>query len=294
MFDPRDLADLVALGQAGTLSAAAKRRGVAVSTVSRRIEALEIATGLSLVDRRADGVRLTAQGERLAALGVPLADQIARVSRAAEALRSGDTVIPVRISATELVVSDVLAPALPQLWADHPEIPVQLQSQAGLVSLAGRDADLAVRMSRPEGASLIGRRLPEIRSSFYAAPAYLAGRDPADIDLRRERLLGYDESYGRIPELEWLREQGLSGALALRTASTRAMITAAIAGAGIATLPVMFGAREPGLVEVPGPRGMPTRQPWLIVHRDIARLPSIRAVHRWIVRTMTRRILSSD
>lgn len=294
MFDPRDLADLVALGQSGTLSAAARRRGVAISTVSRRIEALETATGLRLVDRRADGVRLTPQGEQLAALGVPIADQIARVARVAEALRSGSGVVPVRVSATEFVVSDILAPALPQLWIRHPEVPVQLQSQAGVVSLAGRDADLAVRMLRPEGASLIARRLPEIRSGFFAAPVYLNGRDPAAIELHRERLLSYDDSYGRLPELDWLGEHGLLDALALRTASTRALLTAANSGAGIAMLPLSFGSREPGLIEIPGPRGMPTRQPWLTVHRDIARLPSIRAVHGWIVKAMTRQILRLD
>ena len=56
-----------------------------------------------------------------------------------------------RISATEFVISDVLAPALDRLWVMGADFPVHLQSQADVVSLAGRDADLAIRMVRPEG-----------------------------------------------------------------------------------------------------------------------------------------------
>lgn len=281
-LDPQNLGDLVAIRDTGTLSAAAKARGVAISTVSRRIETLEAALGLQLVDRRTDGVRLTGAGLAVAEAASPIAEQMHRVERVAESLRQGSKTMPVRISATEFVISDVLAPALAQLWAMGADFPLHLQSQADVVSLAGRDADLAIRMVRPEGASLYARRLADIRLGLFASADYLAGRDPAAIDLKAERLLIYDESYGRLPELAWVSRHGLSDAVAMRTGSTRGLLAAALAGGGVALLPVPFALRAGTLVEIPPPSPLPSRQPWLIVHRDLRGLPAIRLAQKWV------------
>lgn len=282
-LDPQDLGDLIAIRDAGTLSAAAKARRVAVSTVSRRIETLEAALGLQLIDRRTDGVRLTRGGLAIAEAAAPIAEQLLRVERVAESLREGVKLVPIRISATEFVISDVLAPALDRLWATGADFPVHLQSQADVVSLAGRGADLAIRMVRPEGASLYARRLADIRLGLFASRDFLAGRLPAAIDARAEKLLIYDDSYGRLPELDWVARHGFSEAVVMRTGSTRGLLAAALAGAGIAMLPAPFAARAGTLVEIPLPAALPTRQPWLIVHRDLRRLPSIKLAQKWIV-----------
>jgi DNA-binding transcriptional LysR family regulator len=280
--DPRDLDDLIAIRNTGTLSGAAKSRGVAVSTVSRRIETLEAALKLQLIDRRVDGIKLTEHGLAIAQAAEPLAEQLLRVQRMAEHLRAGSSQMPVRVSATEFVISDVLAPALNLLWKSGASFPVHLQSQADVVSLAGRDADLAVRMVRPDGASLYARKLAELRLGFFASDGYLAMRAPASIDLRDERLLIYDDSYGRLPELDWITRHDLSEAVAMRTGSTRALLTAAQSGGGIAVLPTAIAARSSSLIEIPTADPLPSRQPWLIVHRDLRKSMSIRLVQRWI------------
>lgn len=281
-IDPQDLADLIAIRDAGTLSAAAKARGVAVSTVSRRIEALEAALALPVVDRRTDGVRLTPAGLAIAEAAEPLAEQLLRVARVAQSLRQGARTVPIRVSATEFVISDILAPTLDRLWAMGADFPVHLQSEAEVVSLAGRDADLAVRMVRPDGASLYARRLADIRLGLFASEGYLAGRDPAMIDLTAERLLVYDDSYGRLPELAWLDRHGLANSVTMRTASTRALLAAAEAGAGIAMLAEPFARRSGRLVELPLPAPLAVRQPWLIVHRDLRRQRAVRLVQKWV------------
>lgn len=206
-----------------------------------------------------------------------------RIERVAESLRHGGKSVPVRISATEFVISDVLAPALDELWRMGAGFPVHLQSQADVVSLAGRDADLAIRMVRPEGASLYARRLADIRLGLFASGDYLDGRDPAAIDLGAERLLIYDDSYGRLPELDWITRRGLADAVSMRTGSTRGLLAAALAGAGIALLPVPFALRTRTLIEIPPPSALPSRQPWLIVHRDLRGLPAIRLAQKWVV-----------
>ncbi len=292
-LDPGDLSDLIAIRDAGTLSTAARKRGVAVSTVSRRIETLEAALGLQLIDRRADGVLLTEHGHAIARAAEPLAEQLLRVQRVAESLRSGGAQVPVRVSATEFVISDVLAPALGRLWAAGVNFPIHLQSQGNVVSLAARDADLAIRMVRPDGASLYARKLTELRLGLFASQSYLGARAPESIDLRAERLLVYDDSYGRLPETDWIAREGLSGAVAMRTGSTRGLMTAALNSGGIAILPQVFASRSGTLIEIPLPRPLPTRQPWLIVHRDLRRLPAIQLTQKWIVTSFTALAASS-
>ena len=280
--DPLDLAALVALARHGTLSAAARRGGVAVSTMSRRIAALEAATGLALVDRRSRGAVLTEAGRRLAEAAQPLARQLDQVEAEVAALRGGVAQRPVRLSATEFVIAEVLSPRLGVLLADRGHPGVVLQSEAEVVSLAARQADIAIRMARPEGASLVIRKLPPLPLSLHAARSYLGERQ-AVADLSTERLIAYDDSYGPLPETAWIERQGLGAALALRSGSTRALLNAALAGVGIALLPDAVAARYPELVRLDGGPRLPPRQPWLAMHRDLQRDRAVRRIADWAV-----------
>jgi molybdate transport repressor ModE-like protein len=278
------MALLAAVGRLGSISAAARSRAIAISTAARRLDALEAALKLRLVDRRADGARLTSAGQQLATLAEPLEAQMARIARAAAGLRTSGPAM-VRVTATETVIADRLAPALPQLWTRYPEIAITLQNQNAVVSLAGREADIAVRMSRPEGAALIVRTLPSEQVGLFASPGWLAGRNAAEIDARSGPILAYDDSFGRIPEMAWLAGLGLAGAVRMATGSTRALLTATLAGAGIGLLPRRMAG---GLIEIPTATPAPLRVPWLAVHRDIWRQPAVRAVCRWIVAAFAR------
>lgn len=279
-----DLVPLLAVARRGSLGAAARELRVAPTTVGRRLEALQQALGLRLIERDLEGVRLTAHGLRMVELAEQVEDRATALERAAIELRQEGLAI-VRVSATEIVIADILAPALEPLLARAPALKVELTASAEVVSLARRDADLAVRMVRPEGQSLLTRKLATIRLGLFASRRYLARRRPAELMLTQERLLGYDDSYGPIPEVRWIEQTGLASALVLRTSSTRALLAAAHAGVGVAMLPVMLAKRDASLVEVPAPRPLPARTPWLVLHPDLRGVPAIRAVASWIVQT---------
>lgn len=286
-MDSEALRLLLILRERGSLSAVAKQLDVAVSTVARRLESLEGDLQLRLLDRRSNGVRLSEDGARIAAMAMPLVDQAQHIERAALALRQQGTAGHVTISATEFVVSELLAPALPRLWASAPGLAVTLKSQGEVVSLAARAADLSVRMSTPQEPGLIGKRIGDVPLGCYASPDYLAGRDPGALHLNEERLLVYDDSYGRIAELDWVAALRLSGAVVMRSGSTRALINACAAGAGVALLPARQAERA-GLIAVPLATGLPPRPVWLLTHPDARRLPTVRAAHRWIAETFRR------
>lgn len=279
--DAADLETLVALARHGTLSAAAKKRGVAVSTLSRRIDALEARLGLALVDRRMRGARLTDAGRAIAAAAEPLSAQLDRIGALAASLAKGAPQRSVRVSATEMVVSDVLAPRLGELALTKDSPPVELRSEAEIVSLAARNADIAIRMSRPVGASLIIRKLPALTLSFYASRAYVDGRVVAFRDFGDERLLAYDDSYGPLPETAWIDQHRLGHAVRLRSGSTRALLTASLDGAGIALLPDAIATGYPELVAIPNPLRIPPRVPYLTLHRDLQKDRAVRTVANW-------------
>ena len=271
-----------------TLAAAARRLGVSIATVARRISALESALGVRLLDRARNGVTLTTQGRVVLARARAAAAAMEDVGRLATALRASAWPDPIRVSATEPIISEILAPALPALLAAAPEIRVDLTSTNEVVRIAAREADIAVRFARPIGDSLIVRRLPGFDLGLFAAKSYLGDRQPADLDLTRERLLGFDDSYGRIAEVVWMEQSGLGAAIVARSSSTRALINAAVAGAGIAPVARLFARARPTLVEIPTRLPIPRRPAWLVSHRDLRQARPVRMVREWIVETFRR------
>lgn len=278
-----DLRVFRAVAEARTLTTAARRLGTSVATVARRIDSLEDALGLRLLDRSRSGVTLTTPGRALAARAAAAGEAMDDVARLAASLQASGWPDPIRVSATEPIVSEILAPALPRLLAVASGLRIELSSTTDVVSLAARQADVAVRLARPVGDSLIVRALPPIVLGLFAARSYLAGRRPADLDLRRERVLGFDASYGRIAEVAWLEKAGLADAVVVRSSSTRALLNAAVAGAGIALLPRVLARPVAQLVEIAAPIPIPKRAAWVVTHRDLRHVRPMQMVRTWII-----------
>jgi DNA-binding transcriptional LysR family regulator len=118
---------------------------------------------------------------------------------------------------------------------------------------------------------------------LYASKGYLQNRNPAALDLSKERIVAFNESYGEIPELKWISDLKLAGRVVFSTSSTRALINAVRAGGGIALLPDLFAHRIDDLVRMTAKVTLPVRTPWLLVHRDLRKIKQIRIVRDWIV-----------
>lgn len=275
-----DILTFVAIAENGTLSAAAQEMETSVSTVGRRLDALEARIGLQLIVRTVDGAFLTEDGERLLPQALASVEAGAAFLRAAAAVRDGAGREPVRISATEPMISDVLAPALPDLQSASPSTILQLTASNEPASLARREADMALRLVRPTGDSLIARRLPDIQLGCFCAPDF--ADQPVEID--GQPLLVFDDSFGEIAEVRWLRDNELEAQTVLKSLSSRALMNAALAGSGIAIVP-KFMARKAGLIEVAAPP-IPPREVWLVLHRDLRHNREMQVVRNWVVSTV--------
>ena len=277
-----DLRIFSAVAAEASLTDAARRLQLSVATVSRRMQVLEHATGLRLVNRSPSGVRLTSHGEALRARAAGAVGAIGEIDRMIAALRAGSWPERIRVSATEPVIAEILAPALPKLLVAAPEIRVDLVAGSEIVSLAASDAELAVRFAKPSGNSLVALKLPPLQFGLFAAESYLNGRNPESIVLSQERLIGYDDSYGPIAERTWSDQAGLAANIVARMSSTRGLVAAVAAGAGIAVLPKRLVRHDSGLIELTAPFLMPERPVWLLTHRDLVRVKPLRLVRRWI------------
>lgn len=276
-----DIRCFVGVARSGSLTDASKVLRLSITTLARRIDRLETALGMKVLRRGPAGSRLTEEGAVLFKQLQPGVQHMSQITRFAQALRSGTAEPAVRISSTESMVADVLAPRTDTLFKSHPDLRIELEVASELSNLNTGETDIAIRLADPRSPTLVARRLAPIRLGLFCSTAYLSGRDPADLDLESERVLWLDDRYGAIPENNWLTERGLGAALALRSSSVRSLQNAALSGAGIALCPA-FSALRLGLVEVAYP-ALPVRQPWLVFHRDTRNNLRMSRVRDWIV-----------
>ena len=264
-LDWDDLRVFVVLARAGSLSAAARELKVSHATVGRRMAALEEALGRTLFDRRADGYVLTAEGAGRLELAADMEERAQGILRRAgqEAGLTGT----VRLTAPEPCAERFLIPCLAVLHRRHPGIALEVVSDPRSLSLAKREADLAVRLARPREGELVTRRLASLAYGLYAAP---------DGDL--SAWVGLDDSLAHLPEAQWLARHAAGTRLALRTNTLTGMLAAVRAGFGKALLPRWFADNEGGLILLPPPAPLPVREAWLVVHPDLKDVPRVRAV----------------
>jgi DNA-binding transcriptional LysR family regulator len=284
-----DLKIFAALARSYSLSATARRLKLDHSTVARRVAALEAALGVRLFDRLPRGYALTAEGARIAALALPLEEQALAIERTAGG-QEQEIAGTVRISAPPVFASHFIAPRLGPLRHAHPRILVELIGEREAASLVRREADLAIRLSRPEEGAIVARKLGTMGFGLYGAPAYLAATRPGERDF-----IGYDEAFDHVVQQRWLRELADGRPLALCANDLAIVHHAARAGLGLAVLPRFLGDGDAALERLAGGADI-VRDVWLLIHPDLRRSPRIRIVTEALVALVRaeRRLLAGD
>lgn len=272
MFDWEDLRHFTVFAQERSLSAAARQLKVDHATVARRIAALEEALSLKLVERRPRAYFLTADGERIAALGKRMELEslaVQRTASAGQASISGE----VAVSAPPALAAALIAPRLAALRAQYPDLRIRLDGDTRNVSLVRREADIAIRLSRPVDADVVVRKLGKVTFSLYASPAYLAS---ADAESRV--YIAYDTRMDDTPQQRWLQAQIGAAPIVLRSNDLAVQAAAVAAGVGIGMLPDFMAGPDQRLTRLPHTGAALEREIWIAVHSDLRHAPRIQAV----------------
>lgn len=272
MIDWEDVRHFLAVAQNGTLSGAARGLRVDHATVSRRLAALEAALDVRLVDRLPRSSRLTPLGRQVFERALEMesaADGIARLAKASQAPLVGR----IMLSAPPVLVTNLLAEQLSRFRAQYPDIRLSLSAQPQRVSLARREADVAVRFVKPDEAGSITRKIGIMPFGLYAHRSYAHLAFP-----ERWEFIVWDQTYADTPAQSWLL--GIAGDRPVVCELTHSSehLVAVKAGVGIASLPCFIGEREHDLVRVEKNAPPFAREIWLVVHRDLRRTPAVRAV----------------
>lgn len=260
----------LAVVEARSFSAAARRLGVSQSTVSRHVASLEAVVGEALFVRSARTVTLTDAGASLAEPAAEVRDAVMRLERRA-AGRDRRLSGVVRIATVDEIAKGMLAPALPHLRRRHPGLALDVIARIETASLERRDADLAVRFTLPINADLVRKRARVIRYRAFGTKSAL--RDAS-------WWIGFEPALSMIPEARWLAANVDPSSVVFRTTSIEAQAAACAAGVGLALLPVELAAQHPSLHAV-SDAILLQRDLWVVAHRDLHASARVKAVFRW-------------
>lgn len=273
----------LAVVDAGSLSAAARRLGVSQPTLSRQMAELQHGVGAELFVRSTRGLRLTDAGAALLepARRMQAAAQALSLAAAGQVQQLAGTV---RLTASEMTSAYLLPPLLTELRRQHPQIQIELVASNREENLLEREADIALRHVRPRQGDLIARRLGELPMQAYGHRDYLAAKGGR---ATRERLSEY-EWIGLDRSDLMVRGFGKAGIrvdrefFGFRCDNQIVCWQAALAGMGIYFAPkrvaCAWNFMEPAL-----PEGLVQAMPlWLVTHRELRQSARIRCVFDWL------------
>ncbi len=182
----------------------------------------------------------------------------------------------VRVTAVPILVNHVLVPALPALRAAHPQLRVELVAEPRDLSLTRREADIAVRLARPQrDLRAFARRIGQLHYAVYGS------KDRSENTLP---WITYEDRMSDLPQWRWLAdrlvEDGTAPAMTVNDAE--AVLAGIRAGLGRSLLPVAIARKWADLApEDPGPPVL-SREIWLMVHPDLRHLTRVRVVMDWL------------
>lgn len=266
-----DVRVFLAIARSGTLGGAGRSLGQSQPTMGRRLKALEESLGQTLFQRTSAGFVLTDEGsavlshaERMEADALSFARQIDGGHSQLEGM--------LRVSTSDWFGLHVMAPVCSQLTLMHPRVTIEFLTDARLYSLARREADLVARIVPFDEPDVVQRKLMHVPYALYSA------RDAELPPDSEARLVTMDLGFSDMPDAAWLRDAFPQGRIAFRSNSRHIQAVACAAGVGLAVLPCPLGDAHPNLQRVDRASPPPGRDVWLGYHRDLRRLPRLRAL----------------
>lgn len=165
-----DFRFVLAVMEAGSLNAAARKLGVNHATVLRRVNAFEERCGAPVFERTPGGYRTIANLSEARAALARMADAAAQAQR----IILGQIAGPLRITSTDSLCERLVPQALIGLKELYPELQIELLSSNTYLDLSRSDAEITIRPTNKLPDELTGVEAGAIRMRPYASAAYLA------------------------------------------------------------------------------------------------------------------------
>ncbi|MBT5241105.1 MAG: LysR family transcriptional regulator [Rhodospirillaceae bacterium] len=271
--------DFLAVVETGSLSAAARKLKVSQPTLSRRIADLEEKLGATLFLRTPKGLLMTETGEGILADAREMETSALAIERRADAGRDALEGL-VRVSCTEGLGTKWLPQHLRSFHETYPRLQVEILVDNRALNLVRREADIALRLFRPEQPDLIARKLGGLAMGMYGSKDYLAEYGVPDkvSDLKPHFHVGFDESLQGRSEIQVLETMFEAERIIHRSNSFVGQYEAARAGIGLAMIDCFLGDADPNLERILPDKLFHTVEVWLVTHAEVSRSARIRVL----------------
>lgn len=259
-----DLRIVSAVHRSGSYMRAGRELDLNETTVARRITRVEAALGFRLFDT-VDGMRCPTEGCQA------LLQSLAVMERAAaevSAVRHHAGVMKrrLRLSTIEAVAEHLVAPAVGRLLEAEPGLNLEIETGDQNVDMSRWEADLAIRLGRPQRGAFTMRRIGEI--DFYlVTPGPSARRDGQPRGHRAAApppLITYPDALAGQPEMAALDKLVEAGTVRVRTSSYGVIRRLVEAGTGVGVLPGFIVRSFPASAAYKLQRLEARREVWLL------------------------------
>jgi DNA-binding transcriptional LysR family regulator len=237
----------VAVADEGGFAKAARRSGVATSSVMRQVDALEKQLGAILLNRSTRSVTLTPAGETYYAQAARILSDLDEANRSVSEL-SGPPRGLLRVSLPVAFARLHVAPIVPEFLKSCPGMELDLVMTDSIVNLVEDRIDLAIRIGSLESSSLIALRLAPNRRVVCGSPKYVKAhgepRTPAELAIHNCLTFSYSMGdrtwrFRRAGQDEQVRVRGN-----LRANHSETLREAALAGLGLILMPTWLIGRD--------------------------------------------------
>ena len=273
------------VARSGSFRAAADRLKSSVNHMRRRVDELERDLGVKVFTRHVDGVRMTAEGEKIQAAAAHMEEAafgLLRTKEGAGHKFEGE----VRVAVTEGLGTFWLVPRLVEFQRGYPRLLVDLKCEMRSADVLRLEADVAIQITKPVSPDLKVVRLGRQYISLFAAQSYLDtyGCPRTKDELLKHRVVFLMAEQGRGQEYyeELFPGKPQPGFVAMRTNTSSAHYWAIAKGVGIGWLPTYAAALGGQIVPV----DIDLRFPfdiWLTYHPDVSHIPRVRKLIDWLI-----------
>jgi DNA-binding transcriptional LysR family regulator len=273
------LRSFIAVYEAGTLTEAARRLGTTQPSVGRHVRELEASLGEALFVRLPGRLKPTEQAHALHGVVAAMRTSVVEAERLFADAREV-LVGCVRVAASEVYATHVIAPILARLLVEQPELEIELSVSNHADNLLRRDADIAVRFFRPEQNDVIATHVGNTELGLFAHEDYLARHgEPDSFDVPAQAFVaGFDRESVPLGPLMKGTAPDRPIRFRLRTDAILARYAAVETGLGVGAYLVDVAAERPGLKRIlAGQFGQP-QEVWLCAHPELRRSASMRFV----------------
>jgi DNA-binding transcriptional LysR family regulator len=182
-----------------------------------------------------------------------------------------------KLTAPHDLLTRMVVPVLHRLQDAYPGLDIDLIGTTGLLDLAARQADIALRLTAKPPDYLIGRKVLPLCHGVYASTRYLG------TPRKLESVILWD-SEDNFPQ--WVEQHFKGAKLALRTDDVNVMAAAVKHHCGLARMPCFVGDREADLRRIDVSLNPSTWGVWVLSHVDLRSTARVRVCREFLVDIM--------